>query len=118
MGELTEYLAGLDTAERAALEHVCDVARGLVPGLTEGRSYGVPALIHQRSGLVGVLATAKHLSVFPYSSAVVAAVADDLATFSLSKGTIRFTVDRPIPDDVLTRVVALRRAEIDAKACR
>lgn len=118
MGELTDYLAGLDGAERAALEHVCDVARRAVPGLTEGRSYGIPALIHQRSPLVGVRAAAKHLSLFPYSSAVVSGVADDLAGFSLSKGTIRFTVDQPIPDEVLAKVIALRRAQIDGTVCR
>lgn len=118
MGEVTDYLAGLDEPDRGALRHVVDLAQRLVPGLEEGRSYGVPALIHQRNPLVGVQATAKHLSLFPYSSAVVAAVAPDLDGFSLSKGTIRFTADRPVPDAVLTRVIELRRAEIDAKACR
>lgn len=39
--------------------------------------------------------------------------ADDLDGYGLSKGTIRFTADRPLPDDVVTRVVELRRAEID-----
>ena len=118
MGELTEYLDGLDEPARGALTQVCDLARRLVPGLEEGRSYGVPALIHQRNPLVGVQATAKHLSVIPYSAEVVAAVAPDLEGYSLSKGTIRFSADRPVPDAVLTRVIELRRAEIDAKACR
>lgn len=118
MGELSDYLAGLEEPARSALDHVCELARQLVPGLEEGRSYGVPALIHQRNPLVGVQATAKHLSVIPYSSEVVAAVAPDLAGFSLSKGTIRFTADAPIPDEVLSRVIELRRAEIDARVCR
>lgn len=118
MGELTDYLDGLDEPARGTLTHVCDVARATVPGLEEGRSYGVPALIHQRNPLVGVQATAKHLSVIPYSSEVVAAVAPDLEGFSLSKGTIRFSSDQPIPDAVLARIIELRRAEIDAKACR
>jgi uncharacterized protein YdhG (YjbR/CyaY superfamily) len=118
MGELSDYLDGLDEPARAALTHVCDVARRAVPGLVEGRSYGVPALLHQRNPLVGVQATAKHLSVIPYSAEVVAAVAPELEGFSLSKGTIRFSAEQPIPDAVLARIVDLRRAEIDAKACR
>lgn len=117
MGELTEYLDGLDEPARGALRHVCDLAHRLVPGLEEGRSYGVPALIHQRNPLVGVQSTAKHLSVIPYSAEVVAAVAPDLEGYSLSKGTIRFSADSPVPDAVLTRVIELRRAEI-ARACR
>jgi hypothetical protein len=43
---------------------------------------------------------------------VVAAVADDLAGFSLSKGTIRFTPEIPVLEPVLQRVVRLRLAEI------
>lgn len=67
---------------------------------------------------MGVQATAKHLSVIPYSAEVVAAVAPELEGFSLSKGTIRFSAEQPIPDAVLARIVDLRRAEIDAEACR
>ncbi len=118
MGELTDYLEGLDEPARGALTHVCDVARQAVPGLDEGRSYGVPALIHQRNPLVGVQATAKHLSVIPYSSEVVAAVAPELEGFSVTKGTIHFTPEHPVPDSVLRRMVELRKAEIDARACR
>jgi uncharacterized protein YdhG (YjbR/CyaY superfamily) len=43
---------------------------------------------------------------------VVTAVAGDLAGFSLSKGTIRFTPERPVPDPVIERIVGLRLAEI------
>jgi uncharacterized protein YdhG (YjbR/CyaY superfamily) len=35
-----------------------------------------------------------------------------LKLFSLSKGTIRFTPDHPVPDDVVEEIVRLRRAEI------
>ena len=72
----------------------------------------MPALRLDGRPLVGVTAAAKHLSLFPFSPAVVEAVAPDLEGFSLSKGTIRFTVDRPVPDPVLERVVSLRLAEL------
>ena len=66
--------------------------------------------------LLGITAAAKHLSVFPFSPAVVEAVAADLDGFSLSKGTIRFTPERPVPDEVLERIVALRVAELEDDA--
>jgi uncharacterized protein YdhG (YjbR/CyaY superfamily) len=40
-------------------------------------------------------------------------VRDRLPGFSLSEATIRFTVDQPVPDDVLRDLVELRRADID-----
>lgn len=114
MGVLGEYLDRLEPPVRAAAERIYARAGELVPDLEEGVSYGVPALIHHGRPLVGVQPGAKHLSLFPYSSEVVAAVAPDLDGFSLSKGTIRFTAQQPIPDAVLTRIIELRRNEIDA----
>ena len=117
MGVLTDYVDRLDEPARAAVQRIYTLAGELVPDVEEGVSYGVPALIHRGRPLVGVHLSAKHLSLFPYSSHVVEAVAADLDGFSLSKGTIRFTAERPIPDPVLTRIIELRRDEIDAAGC-
>jgi uncharacterized protein YdhG (YjbR/CyaY superfamily) len=42
-------------------------------------------------------------------------VKDRLEGFDLSKGTIRFTPDRPLPDDVLADLVRARTQEIAPK---
>jgi uncharacterized protein YdhG (YjbR/CyaY superfamily) len=66
--------------------------------------------------LLGSAAAKRHLSVFPFNSRVVDEVRDRLAGFHLSKGTIRFTVEKPLPDDVVRDVVALRLAEVNGSA--
>ncbi|WP_027499316.1 iron chaperone [Rhodococcus sp. UNC363MFTsu5.1] len=114
MAELTDYLATLEEPERSLLDAIRVRALELAPDATEGVSYGMPALRYRGRPLLSVRAAAKHLSVFPFSPAVVEAVAPELGGFSLSKGTIRFSADRPLPARVLTRIVALRREEIDA----
>jgi uncharacterized protein YdhG (YjbR/CyaY superfamily) len=113
MGELTAYVESLPPPQREVLQRVVDAARRAAPDAEEGRSYGMAALRLAGKPLVGVTAAARHLSLFPFSPAVVEAVAPDLEGYSLSKGTIRFTVDRPLPDGVVERVVDLRRAEIE-----
>jgi uncharacterized protein YdhG (YjbR/CyaY superfamily) len=52
------------------------------------------------------------LSVFPFSPAAIEAVKDRLEGFDLAKGTIHFSPERPVPDDVLADVVRARRQEI------
>jgi uncharacterized protein YdhG (YjbR/CyaY superfamily) len=42
-------------------------------------------------------------------------VKDRLEGFDLSKGTIRFTPDRPVPEDVLADLIRARKAEIEAR---
>jgi uncharacterized protein YdhG (YjbR/CyaY superfamily) len=112
VGAVDDALATVDEPDRSCLQHVVELARSLAPDATEGMSYGMPALKLDGKPLVAAVATAKHLSIFPFSAAVVEAVADRLEGHSLSKGTIRFTSDHPVPEDVLADIVQLRIAEI------
>ena len=64
--------------------------------------------------MLGFHAAKRHLSVYPYSSRVVDGVRDRLEGFDLSRGTIRFTAEQPLPDDVVRDVVRLRVAEIES----
>jgi uncharacterized protein YdhG (YjbR/CyaY superfamily) len=117
MGTVTDYLADVtDDDSRAALQRVVDIALALVPGATEGMSYGMPALRHLDKPLIAVVEAKQHLSLFPFSGSIVDEVAPDLDGFSLSKGTIRFDVGRPLPEAVIEQIVRLRVAEIEAKA--
>ena len=113
MGELTDYLATLDEPARGVLDGIRLRALDLVPDAEEGMSYGMAALRYRGRPLLSVRETATHLSVFPFSADVVAAVAPELEGYSLSKGTIRFSVDRPLPNSVIDQLVDLRRIEID-----
>jgi uncharacterized protein YdhG (YjbR/CyaY superfamily) len=109
---LTAYLATLGTADRDALERVRGIVTRAVPGTTEGRSYGLAALLLDGRPLLGFRAAGDHLSVFPFSPAVVAAVADRLPGYKLSKGTIRFTARTPLPEAVVVEIARLRGTEI------
>lgn len=109
---IADALAEVPEPQRDALLRVIDIARGIAPDAVDGVSYGMPALKLHGRPLIGVAATAKHLSVFPFSPAVVETVADRLAGYSLSKGTIRFTVDTPLPEDIIKAIVRTRLAEL------
>jgi uncharacterized protein YdhG (YjbR/CyaY superfamily) len=113
MGTVDDFFETLDAETRAAFEHIRNLALEIVPQAGQGTSYGMAALKHNGKGLLGFAVAKRHLSVFPFSSRVVDEVRDRLSGFDLSKGTIRFTVEKPLPDDVVREVVALRLAEID-----
>lgn len=109
---IDDYLEGLPPPQKAAFQHVRDVVVGAVPEVEEGTSYGMPAFLYAGRPLLGFKAAKKHLSVFPFSPAAIEAVKDRLRGFDLAKGTIRFSPERPLPDDVLADLVRLRRQEI------
>ena len=117
MGTVTEYLDGIDDGpRRAELTRVVDIARRVVPDAEEGMGYGMPALRHRGKPLLAVVSAAKHLSLFPFSGSIVEALADDLDGYSVSKGTIRFDADRPLPESVVETLVRMRVDEIEGRA--
>ena len=109
---MDDYLDGLPPAQKAALERVRGVVGALAPDAEERKSYGVPAFIYAGRPLLGFSAAKKHLSIFPFSPAAIEAVKDRLVGFDLAKGTIRFSPDCPVPEDVLADLVRARQQEI------
>lgn len=114
MGEMSEYIAGLEAPERELIERIRARAVALVPDAVEGMSYGMPALRYRDSPLLSVVSAKGHIGLYPFSPEVVSAVSADLDGYSWSKGTIRFTAEQPPPDALVERIVLLRRDEIDA----
>jgi uncharacterized protein YdhG (YjbR/CyaY superfamily) len=75
-------------------------------------AYNMPALRLQGRFLVSYDAYQRHVSLFPASEAVQAALGAALEPYLAGKGTIRFPAGRPIPLDLVDRVVRLRVAEV------
>jgi uncharacterized protein YdhG (YjbR/CyaY superfamily) len=109
---MDEYLGGLPPPQRDALERVRAVVTKVVPEAEEGVSYGMPAFICDGRPLLGFRVAKNHLSVFPFSPAAIESVKDRLDGFQLSKGTIRFTPEDPVPEEILADVVRARLREI------
>lgn len=112
MSAVDDHLAEIPADRREALAHVLDVARRVAPDAEEGTSYGLPALRWGGKPLLGLQGTAKHLALYPFSPSVVETLRGRLEGYALSKGTIRFTPEHPLPDDVVEDLVRLRMAEI------
>jgi uncharacterized protein YdhG (YjbR/CyaY superfamily) len=106
-----EFLAKVPEPQRAALEDLRKVIRTAAPGATELINYGVPMLKLNGKNLVSFAAAKDHCSFYVQSPAVMNAHAAELTGFKTSKGTVQFTPDRPIPGDLVTKLVNARIAE-------
>jgi uncharacterized protein YdhG (YjbR/CyaY superfamily) len=110
---MDDYLQELPTEQGAALARVRALVEQVVPEAEEGRSYGMPAYLYGGRPLLGFRAAKQHLSVFPFSPEAVDAVRDRLGGFDISKGTVRFSPDDPLPEDVLADMIRARKRELD-----
>ena len=111
--DVDAFLAGLSAAERGALEALRRTIADAAPAAVEGISYGVPAFKYRGRPLVSFGAGKSHCAFYVQSPAAMDAHKDELASYDTSKGTIRFTPDSPLPDDLVTKLVRARMAETD-----
>jgi uncharacterized protein YdhG (YjbR/CyaY superfamily) len=106
-----EFLATVPEPQRAALEDLRGVIRAAAPDGTELINYGVPMFRLNGKNLVSFAAGKDHCSFYVQSPAAMEAHAADLQGFKTSKGTVQFTPDKPIPADLVTKLVKARIAE-------
>ena len=111
-----EYLAALPEDRRGPMESLRRAIRAAAPDADEAIAYNMPAF-RTRGGrfLVSYDAFKAHYSLFPFTDAMVASYGEELAPYLAGKGTIRFPADRPIPEDLVTRLVAIRVAELNER---
>ena len=107
---IDEYLAALSDDKRAALEKLRKTIRAAAPKAEEYISYQIAAFRHNGM-LVGFGATAKHCAFYLMSSSTVEAYKDELKDYDISKGTIRFPADKPLPVALVRKLVKARIAE-------
>src|SRR5260370_1738332 len=112
-----EYLAGVPEPARGTLNKLRAAIRSAVPTeATETISYGIPAFKY-KGVLVWFAAFSKHCSLFPTAS-VIETFKNELQGFSISKGTIQFLMDKPLPTALVKKIVKARAAQIENKKRR
>ena len=107
------YLRAVPPAPRAALQKLHKTIKAAAPEAIEVISYGIPMFKHHGM-LVGYAAFKDHCSLF-MSTALTRAYREALASYDTSKGTIRFTVDKPLPTTLVRKLVKARIAQNERK---
>jgi uncharacterized protein YdhG (YjbR/CyaY superfamily) len=113
MSSFDDYLAMVPEPQRAEGQRIRRLVRRTVPDAEEATSYGMPAFKYKRRPLLGFRVSKNHLSVFPFSPEAIDAAREALAGFDLSKGTVRFTTEKPLPDAAIEQLLRHRVVEIE-----
>lgn len=108
-----EYLAGVPEPARSTLKQIRATIRSAAPSAaTEVISYRIP-MFKYKGMLMGFAAFAHHCSLFP--GAIVEEFKDELKNYRISKGTIQFPVDKPLPATLVKKIVKARVALNEGK---
>jgi uncharacterized protein YdhG (YjbR/CyaY superfamily) len=112
--DVREFLDAVPNPSRAALLALRETIRSIGPDLDERIGYGVPAFYYKKRPLVSYGATSRHCAFYVQSPMVIETHRAELEGYDLSKGTVRFQPDQPLPTALVEKLVRARMAEIDA----
>jgi uncharacterized protein YdhG (YjbR/CyaY superfamily) len=108
---IDEYLNSFPEDVKTKLQTLRQTIQQEAPEASEKISYGMPAFNLNGRYLIYFGAFKNHISLFPASSAATAAFEKDLIGYETSKGTIKFTLDKPLPLPLISKIVAYRVKE-------
>ncbi|HYM20755.1 MAG TPA: DUF1801 domain-containing protein [Candidatus Kapabacteria bacterium] len=108
-----EYFSTLAPKQKKLLTELRTTIRKAAPKAEEVISYNMPA-IRQGGVLVYYAAYEKHIGFYPTASPIIA-FKKELAGYEVSRGTVRFPIDEPIPNALVTKIVKFRVKEVSEK---
>jgi uncharacterized protein YdhG (YjbR/CyaY superfamily) len=111
---IDQYIAAFPEATRILLEQLRAVIRQAAPGAEEVISYGMPAFKEKRV-LVYFAAWPRHIGFYPTASGM-AAFKNELADFKTSKGAVQFPLVKPLPLELISKIVKFRVEEVNSES--
>jgi uncharacterized protein YdhG (YjbR/CyaY superfamily) len=108
---IDEYLALVNPEQRAVLQKIRETIHAAAPGAVEYIGYGLAGFKLKGRPLVYFGAWENHCAFYAASPAVQKKFQKELKGFEASKGTIRFTPEKPLPTTLVKKLVKARIAE-------
>lgn len=105
-----EYLDAVPDAMRPVLEELRRVIRKAAPKAEELISYRIPTYKYKGS-LVHFAAFTDHCSFIVINRSIIEKFKMELQGFKTSGTTIHFTPGKPVPDDLVQKIVKIRIRE-------
>ena len=109
------YIAAQKEDKQPVLEHIRQVIRRIVPQAEETISYQIP-MYKYHGMLVGFAAHTNHCSFTTANATTLEMFREALNGYKFSPSTVQFSPEKPLPDELLERIIRQRVAENESRA--
>ena len=106
MESIDEYIELFEPNIQKTLHEIRNFIKKEVPEATEKISYSMPTF-YLYGNLIHFAAFKDHYSFFPSPSGIVS-FEKEIAPYRAGKGTLRFPIDKPIPWDLIKKIIQFR----------
>ena len=108
--DIDEYIAGFPNDVQAILEKIRLTIRKAAPDAEETISYELPTFTLKGKYLVYFGAYKKHIGFYPAPIGIEKFTAE-LSVYEAGKATLKFPLDKPMPFNLITKIVKFRVKE-------
>lgn len=106
---IDEYIAQFPADVGEKLQKLRAVIKEAAPEATEKISYQMPTF-YLNGNLVHFAAYAHHIGFYPVPSGI-EAFKEELSAYKGAKGSVQFPLDKPLPYELISRIVKFRAEE-------
>lgn len=110
---IDEYIAGFTPDVQRILQELRSIIRDAAPEAEEAIKYRIPTFV-QKGNLVHFAAFEKHIGFYPTPSGI-ERFKDELSAYHHAKGSVQFPLDKPVPFDLIRKIVKFRVKEVREK---
>ncbi len=114
---IDEYIAEFPPETQKMLEELRALIKDAAPGATETISYAIPTFDLNGHHLVHFAGYAKHIGFYPIPSAL-DAFEEELKPYKSGKGSAQLPLGKPLPAELIRRIVEFRVEENNRKASK
>jgi uncharacterized protein YdhG (YjbR/CyaY superfamily) len=111
---IDEYIRSFPPEVQAILEKMRKTIRKAAPEAEEEIAYNMPAFKLNGKPLVYFAGFKNHIGFYPIPSGV-EAFKKELSSYTMGKGSVQFPLDKPIPYDLVEKIVLFRVKENSTK---
>ena len=101
---------------RGTLQTLRRTILDIIPDAEQIISYRVPAFRVDGKIIAGFAAFCHHLSYLPFSGSVLSQLHDELEGYTMTKSSLHFPLDEPLPTQLVKKLIAVRLAESSLRA--
>jgi uncharacterized protein YdhG (YjbR/CyaY superfamily) len=111
---IDQYIAGFSIYMQEKLREIRDVIKSSAPDAIEKIAYQMPTF-YLHGNLVHFAGYKNHIGLYPTPSGI-DSFKEELGCYKNAKGSVQFPIDKPLPLDLIRRIVEYRVEENIRKA--
>jgi uncharacterized protein YdhG (YjbR/CyaY superfamily) len=106
--DVDAFIKGAPKEAQAKLKQLRKIIQTIIPDAEEIISYKMPVYKYRGEQVVGFAGFKEHIGFCPMSGSFLDAFKEDLRDFKSSKGAVQFPIDKPLPVELIRKIILAR----------